>query len=223
MKLQAFAYLRVSGKGQIDKDGFTRQEQTIRTFSKSRFEIVQIFKDGGVSGTTDESNRPAFQEMMAEVLKNGVRTVIVEGLDRLARELRIQETMMIYLASKGVTMFSARTGENVTEAMMSDPMRKALVQMQGVFSELEKAMMVKKLRAARDRIRKKTGKCEGRKGYGESPECAEILNHIRAFSKIRRTSIWIAEWLNDNNFKPLHNDKFNSQIVRNVKHRLKIA
>jgi len=222
MKSQAFAYLRVSGKGQIDKDGFIRQEQTIRNFAKSRFEIVQIFKDGGVSGTTDESNRPAFQEMMAEVLKNGVRTVIVEGLDRLARELRIQETMMIYLASKGVTMFSARTGENVTEAMMSDPMRKALVQMQGVFSELEKAMMVKKLRAARDRIRKKTGKCEGRRGYSEAAS-AEIVKHIREFSKIRRTSIWIAEWLNNNNFKPLHSDRFTSQIIRNVKHRLKIA
>lgn len=220
MKSQAFAYLRVSGKSQVEGDGFIRQEQTVRKFAKGRFDIARVFKDEGVSGTTDEANRPAFQDMMSEILKNGVRIIIVEGLDRLAREFRIQETMLIYLASKGVTLFSARTGENVTEAMMDDPMRKAMIQMQGIFAELEKAMLVKKMKAARDRIRKKSGKCEGRKGYSDVK--SEIVNHIKQFSLKRRTSDWIARWLNDNNFKPLHCEVFNGQIVRNIMHRVRL-
>lgn len=219
MKQLAFAYVRVSSRGQLDKDGPVRQEQAIRNFAKGRFNIEKVFTDD-ITGTADESNRPAFQEMMSEILRNGVRTVIVEGLDRLAREYRIQETLLIYLVSKGVTLFSARTSENITESIAGDPMKKALIQMQGIFSELERAMLVKKLRSARERIRKKIGKCEGRKAYTESPEYADMLNKIREFSKVRRTSGWIAQWLNDNGFKPLSKDSFNSHIVRNIRLKL---
>ena len=221
MKSLVFGYVRVSSRGQLDKDGPVRQEETIRNFAKGRFRIERVFVDD-VTGISDESYRPEFQDMMAEILRNGIKTVIVEGMDRLARSYAIQETLLIYLVSKGVTLFSARTGENITEAIAGDPMKKALIQMQGIFSELERAMLVSRMKTARDRIRKKTGKCEGRRGYSESGS-SEIVKHIREFSRIRRTSIWIADWLNDNNFKPLHNDKFNGQIVRNVKHRLKIA
>jgi DNA invertase Pin-like site-specific DNA recombinase len=221
MKLQAFGYVRVSSRGQLDKDGPVRQAENIRNFAKGKFTIEQIYTDD-VTGISDESYRPEFQDMMAEILRNGVKTVIVEGMDRLARSYAIQETLLIYLVSKGVTLFSARTGENITEAIAGDPMKKALIQMQGIFSELERAMLVSRMKTARDRIRKKTGKCEGRHGYSE-PTSADIVKHIREFSKIRRTSIWIAEWLNNNNFKPLHSDRFTSQIIRNVKHRLKIA
>lgn len=91
----------------------------------------------------------------------------MEGLDRLAREYRIQETLIIYLASKGIELISARTEENVTKAVQADPMRKALVQIQGVFAELEKSLLVKKLRTARETVRKDKGKCEGQKGYKE--------------------------------------------------------
>ena len=160
-KLKAVGYLRVSSSNQKEGDGFERQEDVINRYAeKYGVEILRVFKDD-ISGTTDEESRPAFQDMVSDLLKNGVRTVIVEGLDRLAREYRIQETLLIYLASKGITLINARTEENITEAVMTDPMRKALVQIQGVFAELEKNLLVKKLRVARERIREKKGKCGG--------------------------------------------------------------
>ena len=134
--MQAFGYLRVSGKGQVDGDGFTRQEETIRAYAeKAGYEVVELFREEGVSGTKDELDRPAFQEMVAEILRNGVKTIIVERLDRLAREYRIQESLLIYLASKDITLINASTQENVTEAVQSDPMKKALIQIQGIFAE----------------------------------------------------------------------------------------
>jgi DNA invertase Pin-like site-specific DNA recombinase len=176
---KAYAYLRVSGQGQIDGDGFRRQEEEIRAYcAANQIEIVATFKELGVSGTTDETERPAFQEMIAAILKNGARTVIVEGLDRLAREFRIQESLLIYLASKGITLINARTGENVTDAIASDPMKKALIQIQGVFAELEKNMLVKKLRTARQAKAKELGKCEGRKSYLEA--APELVARIKA-------------------------------------------
>ena len=180
--MRAYGYLRVSGAGQIDGDGFTRQQEEIERHAKAAgIEIVRFYHEEGVSGTASESDRPAFQEMVSAILKNGVRAIIIEGLDRLAREYRIQESLVIYLASKGITLISARTGEDVTEAMQADPMRKALIQMQGIFSELEKSLLVKKLKAARDRKRKETGKCEGRKSLKDGK-----LNTWREIKRLYR-------------------------------------
>ena len=62
-------------------------------------------------------------------------------------------------------------------------MKKALVQIQGVFSELEKSLLVKKLRKARETVRKTQGKCEGQKGYKEIDP--GLINEIK---KLRRPS-----------------------------------
>lgn len=202
---KAYCYLRVSGQGQVNGLGFDRQLETIKRFASKRgYELAGVFREEGVSGTTDETDRPAFQGMMAEILKDGVRTVIVEGLDRLAREYRIQETILIYLVSKGVCLISARTGENVTEAVQADPMRKALVQMQAVFSELEKNLLVRKLRHAREKVRRQKGKCEGPKAYGEdSSKEREVITKIRRWRRTRKGGLkgltlqQIADRLND--------------------------
>lgn len=179
---KVFGYARVSGQGQVEGDGFRRQEEEIQTYCKAnKIELVKIFQEKGVSGTTDETERPAFQEMIAAILKNGVRTIIVEGMDRLAREYRIQETLLIYLASKGITLISARTGQDVTADITADPMKKALVQIQGVFSELEKNLLVKKLRTARQTKAEENGKCEGRKNYQEA--APELVARIKSLNR----------------------------------------
>ncbi len=200
--MKAYGYVRVSGQGQLKGHGQDRQEEMIRDYSKAnKVELVKVFNER-VSGVTDDTYREVFQEMISEILRNGVRTIIVEGLDRLAREYRIQETLLVYLVSKGITLINARTGENVTEAISSDPMRKALIQIQGVFAELEKNLLVKKLRLAREDIRKKRGKCEGKKGFRDDPEYQTLL--LEEIRKLRRkprggkrkTFVQVAEELN---------------------------
>ena len=217
---KAYAYLRVSSKGQIDGDGFSRQQTAIEEYCRRHgMEIVEVYREKGISGTKDQNDRPAFQDMVAAILRNGVRTIIIEGMDRLAREYRIQETLIIYLASKGIKLVSARTEEDVTEAVMSDPMRKALVQIQGVFAELEKNLLTKKLRSARERKRAATGKCEGRKGYGEiMPEVVKEIKRLRRARKgmPRRTYGAIANELNSQGMVTMTGGMFNANIVRNI-------
>lgn len=219
-KIKAYGYVRVSGKAQIDGYGFDRQEETISSYAeKAGYEIVQFFREEAVSGTAGEADRPAFQDMMAEILRNGVRTVIIEGLDRLAREYRIQETLLIYLASKNVDLISARTEENVTEAVQTDPMRKALVQIQGIFAELEKSLLVKKLRNAREKAKAERGKCEGRKGYDEAmPEVIDEIKHLRRKRKgvKQMTYIEVAEALNSKGYKTMTGKPFTGQAVQNI-------
>jgi DNA invertase Pin-like site-specific DNA recombinase len=217
--MQVFGYCRVSGKSQIEGDGFPRQEETIRAYAeKAGYEVVQFFREEGVSGTKGELDRPAFQEMMEEILRNGVRTIIVERLDRLAREYRIQESLLIYLASKNVTLINASTEENVTQAICDDPMKKALIQIQGIFAELEKNLLVKKLRKARDRKRQE-GKCEGRKSYSEAkPEILEEIRRLhRKPKKGRRLSYQeIADQLNEKGLTTMEKLPFTASNVGKI-------
>ena len=130
-------------------------------------EIVREYVEQGVTGDASWSDRPAFQEMVSAILDNGVRTVIVENLTRLARAYVVQDAILVFLASKEVSLISAYTGEGVTAAFHGDPMKKAIIQMQAVFSALEKNSLVRKLKAARARKRAENGRCEGRKPFRE--------------------------------------------------------
>ena len=185
---KSYAYLRVSGQAQIDGNGFDRQLAAIEAYAKKHgYEIVDVFKEEGVSGAKGEDDRPAFKEMIAEILKDSIKVVIVESLDRLAREYRIQEQLLIYLASNEIDLINANTEENVTEAIKGDPMKKAMVQIQGIFSELDKSLLVRKLRKAREKTRQERGKCEGAKRYGEdSEEEQAVIRRIRAMRRNKR-------------------------------------
>lgn len=178
-KIKAVSYSRVSGKSQIDGYGFDRQEESVRALADhSGYELVEFYREEGISGTVEEE-RPAFKKMLVNVIRQNIDFIIIEGMDRLARELRVQENLCVYIASKGIQLISANTGENITKAVQDDPMKKALIQIQGVFSELEKNQIVLKLQNSREKSRQNNqktknkltldgrGKCEGRRSYKE--------------------------------------------------------
>ena len=116
--------------------------------------------------------------------------IVIESLDRLARDVIIQSVLIKRCIDAGVLLFAANTGENVCDAFLSDPTRKALLQIQGVFNQLEKERLVIKLRKAREAKRQKTGRCEGRKPYGEHQAHTEresaVVNLVR---QLRRKPI----------------------------------
>ncbi len=176
-KIRAFAYLRVSSSGQVDGHGFERQEDTIRRFAQaSGYEVVEIFRD---SHTGTEEDRPAFSAMIAAIKANGVRTVLIESLDRLARSLSVQVALLSLLEREEITLRAASTGQDVTADVREDPMREAMVLMQAIFAQTEKKLLVRKLRAARDRKRSETGRCEGVPPFGELDGEADIVREIR--------------------------------------------
>jgi DNA invertase Pin-like site-specific DNA recombinase len=225
--IEAYGYLRVSTKGQAkeDKHGYKRQKEAIESFAKrAGIKIIRYFQEP-VSGCKNGDERPAFMELVSTILRdNGVSCIVIEGMDRLARELMVQEQLISYLASKGIDLYSANTGENVTQAIKDDPVKKAMVQMQGVFAELEKSRLVKKLRRAREAVREKEGRCEGRKPYGAMEGEEEVVELIQSLyrkpkGKKRMSYRKIAEALNARNVKPRNADKWNAMTVYNVVHR----
>ena len=223
MRRKAYGYCRVSGKGQLKQGGFDRQVKAVKAYARKHgFTIVEVFEERGVSGTVDETERPAFAKMVGEILADGVSVVLVESLDRLAREYRVQESLLVYLASKGVDLISCDTGENITKAIQEDPMKRALVQVQSTFSELEKNRLVLKLRASRERVRQEEGKCEGVKPYGTFDGEKEIVKRICALRRRpvdgtrRKSFATIAKILNQEGYRNRSGGEFTAPRVRQI-------
>ena len=167
--MKVYSYLRVSGRSQVGGDGFERQRVSIQVWAASaKAEIAGEYVEGGVSGADDCMERPAFQDMLGAILGNGVKAIVVENLSRLARSFVVQDSILTYLASRGISLYSADTGACVTDDIQQDAMKRAIVQMQAVMFELEKTMLVRKLRAARQRKRAATGRCEGQTQIGRA-------------------------------------------------------
>jgi len=216
--IQIFAYLRVSSNGQVKGHGFQRQEETIRQFAgENGYTVTETFRDA-FTGT--EADRPEFNRMVAAILGNGVQTILVESLDRLARDVMVQSLLLAKLGQHGITLINCVTGEDVTASMSEDPMRKALIQIQSVFSELEKSRLVSKLRRAREAKKEATGKCEGRKAFGEKEgegEALELMKALRRKREGKRMSFArIAEELNNRQVPTRTGKSWYTTTVKNI-------
>lgn len=211
---KVFVYLRVSGAKQLDGYGFDRQLDTIEKYCKrSKYQIEKVFKEQ-VSGAKDKEERAVFTDMVKEMLTDSVRIIVIESLDRFARELRIAETLMIFLIDKGITLINATNGENLTESTKDDPMKKCLIQMQGAISELERRLIIKRLQDGRKRSDKKMG----RKPYGMKEGEQEILERMRSLRRATKTRkrlsfAKIAARLNEEGIKTRQGKVWNAVLV----------
>ena len=146
---RAIGYRRVSSRDQIQGTGLDRQSTYIKKFAlENAFQLKRIFTEKGISGVVEK--RPAFSEMIAFADAHNIKIIIIEDMTRLARELLLQMQLATFIASKEIHLYSANTGENISRAIYDDPMRKAMVQIQGVFSELERSTLSKRMIAGRD-------------------------------------------------------------------------
>ena len=141
--------------------------------------VVRWFEERGVSGTVLE--RPALSDMMVALMSNGVHLVVVEKLDRIARDQMVQESIIQSLIKNGFELVSAASGEE--NLCGSDPGRKLMRTIMGAIAEYDKQMLVLKLRAAKQRKKANPGWSEGRKPFGfreGEPEIVARMMSLRA-------------------------------------------
>lgn len=217
--LKAFSYLRVSGKGQIDGDGFPRQRECIVTYAiAGAIEIEQEFLDKGVSGKREGADRPGLNDLYTAIRANGVRLVLVENADRLARDLLVGELILAEFRELGVKVVAADSGTDLTVAD-DDPTRKLVRQILGAIAEFEKVRIVHKLRAARMRTKKQNGRCEGKKPYGVTVQEYETLAKMSDYRTQGLTFDAVASRLNDEGLKPRTGEKWYAATVRRIINR----
>jgi len=219
--IKAVSYLRVSGAGQIDGDGFTRQRASIAKRAKSLgMVIVDEYEDAGVSGTNEMDDRPGLSALLDRIDSNGVRVVLVENASRLARDLMVQEIILQELRKRGVQVIEADGGNDLTVGS-NDPTATLIRQVLGAVSQFEKSVLVLKLRAARQRMKKTDGRCEGRKPFGSMPGEDKIVEQIKSLRRKpvlgeRMSFKSIADYLNETGVPTRTGSPWSQSTIGNI-------
>lgn len=210
----AFAYCRCSTVTNSEGDTFVRQMKSIKRYAEQNdIEIVRGFEEV-IRGTTEWENRPAWVEMMESL--NGVRTIVVERLDRLARDLMVQEHIIADLRTREITLVSVAE----PDLCIDDPTRKLLRQIMGAVAEYDKAMVVAKLRGARERKRADNGVCEGRKPFGDRPGEILAIEYMQRMRALGASYATISNSLNSRPEFPTRTGKpWFASVVRDILQR----
>lgn len=197
--MNVFGYIRVSGASQVEKDGPVRQELAIREFCKQNQLGEPIIFQERVSGTVDGLDRPKLMELLSEALKTGGGIVVVERLDRLARDLIVSELLMRELRGRDLALYATDQGLNDLATADADPSRKLIRQIFAAMAEYEKSALVLKLRCARDRAKRERaakGMPETTTAYGRNRAEKIIIETVKNLRLAGSTWRTIATLLN---------------------------
>ena len=192
----------MSSVGQCHGDGFDRQEVAIKKWARANHaSLTAAFREMGVSGTTDHLSRPALTQLLDEVTQHpaGTVTVVVEKADRLARDLIVSELLLRHFRELGVTVIEAEGGNDLT-ADAGNPTATLVRQILAAVAEFEKSALVLKLRAARERKKKETGRCGGSYPFGHYPHEVDTLNQMRTLRAEGKSFREVALRLNELGF-----------------------
>jgi hypothetical protein len=124
---------------------------------------------------------------------------------------------------KDFTLYAANTGENITDAVIGGPMKKALGQFQEVLVEFDKSMIVAKLRKGRERTKAKNGRCEGRKPFGFYVDEAPTLAYIRRLRSEGMQYHHIADRLGSEGYTARSGGRWRGPVIGKILRRDKVA
>jgi site-specific DNA recombinase len=146
--MKIIGYCRTSTSNQ-DKAGTIKlQVAEIESYAdKNKYELVHIFKDSGVSGAIER--RKGLAELYDFLnTNNEVDAIVIFKLDRLSRELRIQENLLHDFKTKmNVEVLSIKE----VDLDSSDPTRVLMRQILGSFAQYEKSMITMRMKLGRIR------------------------------------------------------------------------
>jgi DNA invertase Pin-like site-specific DNA recombinase len=178
-QIEAVGYMRTSSATNVggDRDSERRQRSAIEGYARSAgYVIVDWFYDAAVKGADPITERPGFVSMLDRIAGNGVRTIIIESPDRFARDLAVQLAGHDYLKRLDVALIPATAPDFFLE---DTPTAVLVRQVLGAIAQFDKATLVAKLKAARDRKLEAGEKCGGRQSYAErDPKLVELAAQL---------------------------------------------
>lgn len=177
-KQRITAYLRVSTDRQAEEGlGLEIQEQAIRQWATAGgYRIGLWTRDEGVSGSNGLDTREGLSEALGALKDKDVSGVVVYRLDRLARDLIVQETLLAEVRRLGGAVYSTSAAEaGYLEDDPDDPSRRLIRQVLGAVSEYERSMIALRLRSGRRRKAEKGGYAYGSPAYGFEAKGGELV------------------------------------------------
>ncbi|MDO3397972.1 recombinase family protein [Nocardioides sp. SOB44] len=169
--MKLVAYVRVSTREQVEHgQGLGIQEKAIRRWARANgHKIVAVHRDEGVSGAKPATDRPGLTAALRDLHNGAAGGLIVRDLDRLAREVSVQEAVLAEVWTRLDGRVFTAVADEVLKDDPDDPMRTAMRKMAGVFHELDRLLIVKRLRDGRAAKAATGGHANGRYCYGYGP------------------------------------------------------
>jgi DNA invertase Pin-like site-specific DNA recombinase len=165
---------RVSTDRQAENGyGLAAQEKAIRAFLRElRTRPRHLYVDRGVSGAVE--HRPALAELLADVQPGDI--VLVARLDRLARDLLVQEVLLRDIRERGAEVMSCSPSEaEFLQDDPHDPTRRLVRQVLGAISEFERALIRLRLQRGRAIKAEQGGFAYGSPPYGFRADGGELV------------------------------------------------
>jgi DNA invertase Pin-like site-specific DNA recombinase len=178
--MRLVGYLRVSTEGQAeDGYGLDVQRTELSKWAKSSgHRIVAWTQDAGVSGAKGLDCRFGLADAIDKVEARECDGIAVYRLDRLARDLVLQEQLLADVRRKGGRIFTASAAEShYLDDDANDPSRQLIRQVLGAVSGYERSMIA--LRMSRGRARKahQGGYAYGAPPFGMQATDRELVEH----------------------------------------------
>ena len=147
------AYYRTSSVTNEDGHSRQRQQDAVAEYAQRMGYQIAATRWDIHTGDSTVIDRPGFSELLAEVQAKNISVILIENASRFARDLLHQEAGVQALSKLNIQIIPVDAPETFTE---DNPSRVLIRQVLGAVSEFEKASLVSKLRAARDKKRNET-------------------------------------------------------------------
>ncbi len=187
--MRVVAYLRVSTNRQAERGlGLDVQERAIRAWAKAGgHSLVAVCRDAGVSGSNGLASRVGLADALDMLRADKADALAVYRLDRLARDLIVQEQVLAEVRRLGGLVESTSAAEaGYLRDDPEDPSRKFIRQVLGGVSEYERSMVSLRLRAGRDRKGERGGYAFGSPPLGARAEGGELVVDEREAATVER-------------------------------------
>jgi DNA invertase Pin-like site-specific DNA recombinase len=170
-------YVRVSTQEQVVSGfGLEVQRKTIMDFCGANgLRLVRTLTDEGQSGTNGLDARVGLAEALAIVERGEVAGIVVARMDRLARDLLLQETLMARMRQAGAEVISVSEPDMASD----DPTRVLVRQVLGSISQFERALIRGRMMAGKAAKVAGGGYGGGRPPFGWRAEGKELVPEPR--------------------------------------------
>lgn len=219
-------YARVSSATQVEDGlGLEVQEEAITRWCRDHGHRLEgIFRDEGVSGTVEGAERPGLGAALAMLEDGGADILVVYRLDRLARDLILQETMIERLALAGRSIVSV----SEPDIAGNDPTRVLVRQLLGAIAQYERMVITARMKAGRMAKAARGGFAYGSPRFGWRAEHGELVpnpDEQQAVARIAelhrqgRSLREIAAALNEEGHRPKRSERWHPQVVARIVRR----
>ena len=185
--MKVVAYVRCSTARQQEAFGPEVQRDAIRRWTKAKGHRIVSWHTDTISGTSELAQRAGWLAAEQLVKSGKAGGIVIARLDRLARDVLVQELLLRNTHRLGGVVMSARESENELLAGESkDPSRKLIRTILGAISEYDREMIADRLEAARKAKAAAGGYAHGPLPYGWRSEGGKLILHPTEQTALRR-------------------------------------